>query len=72
MSMANVYVTSQGEMVDAICRRFYGDESGFVEAVLAVNPGLAEVALPLASGVRITLPDIEPVTKVVPVVSLWD
>jgi phage tail protein X len=70
--MATIYTTGQQEMVDAICRRAYGDESGFVEAVLEANPGLAALAAPLPIGTEITLPDLIAATEVVPVVSLWN
>lgn len=59
-------------MVDAICRRVYGDESGYVEQVFDANPGLAALAAPLPAGTAIVLPDIPTTADVVPVVSLWD
>lgn len=70
--MATIYTTRQGEMVDAICRRAYGDESGYVEAVLDANPGLAAMASPLPAGTVIVLPDVPKASEVVRVVSLWD
>jgi phage tail protein X len=70
--MASVYVTGQGEMIDAVCRRVYGGESGFVEPVLAANPGLAALATPLPAGTKIVLPDIAKTSDTVPVISLWD
>ena len=66
------YKTGQNEMVDAICRRAYGDESGYVEAVLAANPGLASLAPVLPIGTMMTLPELTKAADVVPVVSLWD
>lgn len=70
--MPTIHVTGQGEMVDAICRRFYGDESGFVEAVLDANPGLAANGTTLPIGTRVVLPDLAKATEIVPVVTLWD
>lgn len=70
--MARTYTTRQGEMIDAICRRVYGDESGFVEAVLDANPGLAALSAPLPVGTKITLPDVPAATRAVAVVSLWN
>lgn len=70
--MATIYRTSQGEMIDAICRRVYGDESGYVEQVLDANPGLAAFSAPLPIGTLLTLPDLAKAADVVPVVSLWD
>ncbi len=69
--MATLYTTRQSEMIDAICRRAYGDESGYVEAVLEANPRLAALAAPLPMGLTIVLPDMPKASKVVPVVSLW-
>jgi phage tail protein X len=67
-----IYRTHQGEMIDAICRRVYGDESGYVEQVLEANPGLAALVAPLPNGTTIHLPDVPKAADVVPVVSLWD
>ncbi len=58
-------------MADIICRRTYGDESGYVEAVLAANPGLAAKGPILPMGTSVVLPDIVTSTEV-PVVKLWD
>lgn len=67
-----IYTTRQGEMIDAICRSFYGDESGFVERVLDANPGLAARSAPLPIGTVIALPDLPVAAKTVKVVTLWD
>lgn len=65
------YTTIQGEMVDAICRRVYGDESDFVEAVFEANPGLAAKPDPLPLGTVILLPEIK-TRNTLAVVTLWD
>ncbi|ABE64052.1 phage tail X [Nitrobacter hamburgensis X14] len=70
--MATVYTTMQGEMVDMICRRVYGDESGYVELVLDLNPGLAAAAIPLPIGTTIMLPDLPRAAPERKIVSLWD
>lgn len=70
--MAQRYVTRQNEMLDAICRRVYGDESGYVEKVLDANPGLAGRAMPLPMGVEIALPAISSTSMGVLVVKLWE
>lgn len=70
--MMSIYKTGQGEMLDAICRATYGDESGYVEKVLDANPGLAARPAPLPTGILITLPDLPTTAEVVAVVSLWD
>ncbi|UWF67378.1 MULTISPECIES: tail protein X [unclassified Brucella] len=70
--MARIYTTIQGEMVDAICRKIYGDESGYVEQVLEANPGLAALSHRLPVGTRIAMPDIDVASDSQPVVALWD
>lgn len=56
--------------LDAVCRRAYGDESGYVEAVLEANPGLTGPILP--PGTVIVLPTLAPPSAAdVPVVTLW-
>lgn len=70
--MPTVYITHQNEMVDAICRRAYGDESGFVEMLLEANPGLSAMPVPLPAGTQIILPDIPLRQDSAQLVSLWD
>nr|WP_247997419.1 tail protein X [Brucella tritici] len=69
--MGRVYTTIQGEMLDAICRKIYGDESGYVEQVLEANPGLAALPHRLPMGTRINLPDLIRAEQSQPVVALW-
>lgn len=70
--MATIYTTRQGEMVDMICRRAYGDESGYVEQVLDVNPGLAALGPVLPLGTKVLLPDLPKAAPERKIVSLWD
>jgi phage tail protein X len=70
--MATTYTTIQNEMVDMVCRRVYGDESGYVEKVLDLNPGLAAKAIPLPIGTAIILPDLPRAAPETKIVSLWD
>ncbi len=70
--MALVYTTIQGEMVDAICRKIYGDESGYVEQVLEANPSLAALPHRLPMGTKIILPDLLRSDKSPSIVALWD
>lgn len=70
--MARIYTTIQGEMLDAICRKIYGDESGYVEQVMEANPGLAELPHRLPIGTKINLPDFARAEHSQPVVALWD
>ncbi len=70
--MAQTYVTRQNDMIDAICRSVYGDESGYAERVLDANPGLAEQPPILPAGVTIVLPDLPRPDASREVVALWD
>lgn len=64
------YSSVQGDTADLICRRVYGEESGFVEAVLAANAGLADhPILPIGTVVR--LPELAKPADL-PTTSLWD
>ena len=51
----SLWRTTDGDMLDAICRMHYGTER-HVPAVLAANPGLAALGPVYAAGVLITLP----------------
>jgi len=62
----------QGDMVDAICRRAYGDESGYLEAVLEANPGLADLGPILPEGTLVMLPTVQPEPAQPALVTLWD
>lgn len=65
------YTSKEGDVVDMICRKTYGDESGYVEKVLEANPGLAGHAPILPAGIVLFLPEILD-APVLPVISLWD
>ena len=66
------YRTSDGDVIDAVCRRYYGRESGAVEAVLEANPGLAELGPVLPAGMLIELPDLPRPLETIDTVKLWD
>lgn len=67
------YTTGTGEMLDAICKRYYGDEHGTTEQVLAANRGLAALGPVLPPGTKIELPDLARSTRPERAsVSLWD
>ena len=66
------YRSVDGDVVDAVCRRFYGREAGAVEAVLEANPGLAELGPTLPAGIEIHLPDLPRPLETIPTVKLWD
>lgn len=68
--MATTCRTSDGDMLDVICKNVYGHLNGSVEAVLDANQGLADEPQPFRSGVIIVLPDLpSPISEGV---SLWD
>lgn len=64
------YVTRDGDMLDWICWRHYGRSAGAVEAVLAANPGLADLGPVYAAGLTIALPDL-PDAGEIETVRLW-
>jgi phage tail protein X len=70
--MDTIYRTQDSDMLDDICFRQYGRQSGAVEAVLEANPGLAEQGPVYSSGLLITLPVITPAPAVASPVRLWD
>lgn len=61
----------QGDTVDAICWRFYGQTTGHVERVLKENPGLADLGAVLSAGTVIVLSET-PLLPATPLVQLWD
>lgn len=67
-----IWITAEGDMVDAVCRLHYGDRPGAAEAVLDANPGLADRGPVLPAGVRIRLPDLEERPASSGAVRLWD
>lgn len=66
------WVTSEGDMLDAVCSLHYGPLPGAVEAVLEANPGLAGRGPVLPPGVRIELPELDPAPPDSGTVRLWD
>ena len=69
--MATTYTTSDGDTLDYVCWKAYGQQSGAVEAVLLANRGLADLGEVFAAGVTIVLPEIAaPATELQPI-RLW-
>ena len=52
------YVTKDGDVLDAICWKYYGSTTGVVEKVLEANRHLAELGNIFAAGVKIILPNL--------------
>lgn len=69
--MATTYKSSQGDTLDYICWRFYGQQSGAVEAVLVANPGLADLGPVIPANTMITLPDLQQPASEVQPIRLW-
>ncbi|MCF6344183.1 MAG: tail protein X [Devosiaceae bacterium] len=65
------YISIEGDMVDMICRKEYGDESGYVEKVFEANPKLVSYGAVLPAGITIFLPEIIAQPDL-PLISLWD
>ena len=65
------YFTKENDMVDWICWKHYGRQSGAVEEVYAVNPNLAEWGSYLPAGLIILLPVLSSDDTEQPI-RLWD
>lgn len=72
--MAQYYNCRDGEMLDEICRAYYGGERGTVETVLAheKNRELAKKMPVLEAGDVIYLPTITEVAPTVVTLNIWD
>lgn len=64
------YRSKEGDVVDALAKRIYGNES-MVVAIYEANPGLADLGAVLPAGLLINLPDPPVVTQATTVVRLW-
>lgn len=64
--------TQQGDTVDDICWRYFGQSSGMIEQVLEANPGLVELGAILPTGTAIELPDTPQQHSTIPILQLWD
>ncbi len=56
--------TIEGDMVDAIAHRHYGDRPGTSEAIWQANRGLARYPMVLPEGLILILPDLEDVPAI--------
>lgn len=66
-----LYKTSQGDTLDFICWKYYGQQSGAVEAVLLANPGLADLGPVLPINTEITLPVLTQPARQAQPIRLW-
>lgn len=64
----------QGDTLDALCWRHYGRTGTVVEAVLAANPGLADLGPVVPHGTPIDLPELGAASQAntTRLVQLWD
>ena len=69
--MAATYKTAQDETLDYVCWKFYGQQSGAVEAVLLENPGLADMGPVLPANTVIALPELQKPASEVQPIRLW-
>jgi phage tail protein X len=67
-----VYITIDGDMVDAVAFDFYGQHSKNAEAVFEANPGLAARGAALPAGIAIRLPRLSQQEQPRAFVTLWD
>jgi phage tail protein X len=72
MADGALYRTRDGDMLDVICKSWYGESSRYTEAVLEANPGLADLGPVLPSGVVIELPEFPGLSVKPGSVRLWD
>ena len=70
--MAITYTTREGDMLDLVCYRHYGRQSGAVEVVLDANPGLADAGPVYPAGLNILLPDLPEPSAEERLITLWD
>jgi phage tail protein X len=69
--MSRAIITRDGDVLDAIAYRVYGDEQA-VHALLEANPHIAaREAAVLPSGLKLTLPDIVAPSARTRTVRLW-
>ncbi|WP_444946060.1 tail protein X [Microbulbifer sp. VTAC004] len=69
--MITDYRTRAGDVLDQVCKSYYGRESAVPE-VLEANPKLALLPSVLPEGVRIILPELSDAKVKSPMINLWD
>ena len=66
----NTYISKRGDVLDLICFRTYGYAPGAMEAILELNPFLADFLGGLPAGLEIILPDLSD-TPQKDIVRIW-
>lgn len=66
------YRTKDGDVLDGVCARHYGDLPYRIEEVIAANPGLSERGPVLPSGLLISLPEVAETAPALPILRLWE
>ena len=67
-----VYITIDGDVIDAIAYAFYGKHGKNTEALLEANPHVLDIGPILPAGMRIKLPVISQEEPPKPFKTLWD
>ena len=65
------YRAKDGDVLDAVAARVYGDEHAVIE-ILAANRGLATQPPHLTAGTLVALPTVTPHPPERPTVQIWD
>ncbi len=65
--MATTYKTIDGDMLDAICHKYYGSSNGYIDVVYKANLDLSSKPIILPAGITIILPEATLTDEV----SLW-
>lgn len=68
--MSIIYTTKDGDVLDAICFKYYGESKGTTEQVIEANRHLANEPEIFETGVKITLPQIN-LNEESEVIKLW-
>lgn len=67
-----VYITIDGDMIDAVAHGYYGRHGKNTEALLEANPELLPFLPVLPAGLRVRLPVISQSEQAKPFKTLWD
>lgn len=68
-----LYITVDGDMIDAIAHAYYGKHERNTEAILEANPDIADMDQPiLPAGIVVTLPQARTDSQPKAFRKLWD